>query len=414
MASSNKRDTPLVDITARHFIRDPGPELARLRASGPLAKTRLPLFGDLLLTTDDNTARSLLKDPRFSRDPAAAGRKPIQRFFWWMPAFMRPLMESMLAKDGGDHKRLRSLVDRAFSRHSIEDMRPEVSRMADGLLEGLPTDRPVDMVRHYAAPLTLMAICALLGVPEADRPRVSRWIAPISRPQGVLTLALAMPGLYKTMRYFRAKFDEVRSDPESVPPGLIRELTRVEAEGDRLSENELLSMVFTLFAAGHVTMVHLISIGIAAFLGRSEPPATITSDPSRLALAVEELMRFYTPVLMSKPHFAKEDVEFHGAALRRGEMVSALLIGSNHDPARFDDPGTLQLDRRPNAHLGFGYGPHVCLGMQLARIEAQVALERLFETFPDSRLAERTEMVEFSRQMGVRGIDKLELLVSRQ
>lgn len=411
MANKNTRDLPAIDIAAKSFIENPAEDLARLRESGPLARARLPLFGELLLTTDDRTARSLLKDPRFSRDPAAAGGKPIQTYFWWMPRFMRPLMESMLAKDGDEHKRLRSLVDRAFSRHSIEDMRPDIEAMANGLLDALPTDRPVDIVKTYAAPLPLMAICALLGVPEHDRPKVSRWISPISRPRGVLTIPFAMPGLYRTMTYFRGMFDQVRSDPESVAPGLIRELTLVEEEGDRLTENELLSMVFTLFTAGHVTTVHLISDALAGLLGRAEPAMSITSDPTHLSLAVEEFMRYYTPVLMTKAHFAKEDLDFHGVPIKRGDKLSALLIGANHDPARFENPEQMKLDRRPNAHLGFGHGIHVCLGMQLARIEAHVALERLFERFSNARLAGPPKTLHFSRQIGVRGIDRLELIL---
>ena len=398
-----------LDVRNRQFLSDPSPVLARLRAGGPLARTRLPLFGELLLTTTDDAARELLKDARFSRDPAAAGGKPIQRYFWWMPPFMRPLMESMLAKDGDDHKRLRSLVDRAFSRHSIEDMAPELARIANGLLDPLPTGAPVEIVRSYAAPLPLLAICALLGLPEADRARVSGWISHISRPQGLLSLAPALPGLWRTMRYFRALFDRVRADPDSVPPGLIRELTLVEAEGDRLSQNELLSMVFTLFAAGHVTTVHLISDAILALLDHDEPPSDIVADPARLSLAVEEVMRLYSPVMMTKPHFATRDLKFQGIPVKRGDKVSALLIGANHDPARFDAPQVFRPDRRPNAHLGFGHGPHVCLGMQLARIEARVALDRLFTRFPDLSLARPRETLAFSGQIGVRGIDRLEI-----
>ncbi|MES0827966.1 cytochrome P450 [Ruegeria sp. SCP11] len=409
MPRSNDHDLSLYDLTAPQFLADPSPVLNRMRNEGPLVRTCLPLFGELFLTTGDEAARSLLKDSRFSRDPAAAGGKPIQRYFWWMPPFIRPLMESMLAKDGDEHKRLRSLVDHAFSRHSIEDMRPELAVMADRLLDPLPTDVPVEIVRAYAAPLPLMAICALLGLPKADRPRVSRWISPISRPRGVLTLSRALPGLYRTVRYFRKLFEEVRTDPERVPAGLIRELTRVGADGDMLSENELLSMVFTLFAAGHVTTVHLISDAIVGLLDLPEPPSSIVSGPARLSLAVEEFMRFYTPVLMTKPHFATEDLDFESVPIKRGDRVSALLIGANYDPARFDRPEEMRLDRRPNAHLGFGHGLHVCLGMQLARIEAQVALERLFTRFPALRLADTHKAVTFSKQMGVRGFERLDL-----
>ncbi len=397
------------DLRDPEFLKDPAPFLEKMRAKGPLAKTRIPLLGDLLLTTTDEAARLLLKDSRFSRDPAAAGGKPFQSKLWWLPHFMRPFLNTMLVKDGDDHARIRSLVDRAFSRRSIEDMRPRLEVIADGLLNNLPTGAPVDIVKGYAAPLPLMAICELLGLPEEDREKVSGWISPISRPTGLMRILVSAPGLYRITRYFRGLFDEVRKNPDKAPAGLIRELVLVESEGDQLNEDELLALVFTLFVAGHVTTVHLISDAIVGFVDRPEPPTDITSNPAQLALAVEEFMRFFTPVLMSKPHYAKEDVEFGDVMVKRGEKVSALLLAANYDPGRFDAPENLQPDRRPNPHLGFGHGKHVCLGMQLARVEAQVALSRLFARYPTLRLSGPRDEVKFQDQTGVRGINRLML-----
>jgi len=153
--------------------------------------------------------------------------------------------------------------------------------------------------------------------------------------------------------------------------------------------------------------VHLISNAICAMTGDPALRAGLLREPERLPLAVEEFMRFYSPVMMSKMNFAREALVFEGVSLPKGARVSAFLLGANHDPARRDDPGTLVPDRRPNAHLGFGFGPHTCLGMQLARLEARVALERLFTRYPEATFAGGEP--PFARRFGIRGRDKVML-----
>ena len=395
------------DLTSREFLTDPGPILARMRAEGPLVRTRLPLIGEIWLTTTDAGARTLLKSPDlFARNNVAAGGRSLAERFWWLPPFMKPLLTNMLAYDGAAHLRLRRLVDSAFARTEVEDMRPAMAALAAGLLADLPTDRPVDIRAGLAKPFPLAVICTLLGIPEADRDRISRWIAPISGAVNGFTFLAALPGFWRLLRYFRAEFARVRVTPR---PGLITALVQAEADGDRLSEDELLGMVVTLFIAGHETTVHLITDAILAALTDPQARAAI---PDGLPLLVEEIMRFHSPVMMSKPHYVTRDTDILGMPLKKDDQVAALLIGANRDPARHAEPDALRPDRRPNAHLGFGHGPHVCLGMQLARAEAQVALATLFATYPDVRLADPDAPVDWSRRTGIHGPARLDVVLS--
>lgn len=388
------------DLTSSSFLAEPQPLLARMRAAGPLVQTRVPLIGRTWVTTTDAAARALLKDPRFVRDPRGATGRTMRQTLWFLPRFLSPMLDSLILKDGEDHRRLRSLVDRAFSRTAIDDLEPDFARMADALLDGIDPAGPVDLKAAYARPLPLLAICSLLGVPNADRERVAGWIMPLSDP-GPTTILRAMPGLWRVLRHFRADLEAVRRTDR---PGLIRELVRAEDEGGRLSEEEVLSMVVLLFLAGHETTVHLITDSIASLLEDPRLRDEALSDPARLPLAVEEFLRFHSPVMMTKMHYAREDLVFEGVPLRQGSRVSAFLLAANHDPARVEAPEELHPRRRLNAHLAFGFGPHVCLGMQLARAETRVAIARFFGRFPDATLLEPPV---YARRFGIRGYRRL-------
>ena len=191
------------DLTDPAFLADPAPVLARLRAAGPLVEVRVPLVGRVRLTTTDAAARALLKDPRFRRDPKAVTGRSMAQTLWFLPRFLAPVLDSVILKDGRAHHRLRTRVERAFGRATIEDLAPEIGRMADRLLDGLDPVQPVDLVPRFCRPLPLLAISALLGVPDNERERISRWIGPLSAPRA-WTLPASLPGLWRLLRHFRA------------------------------------------------------------------------------------------------------------------------------------------------------------------------------------------------------------------
>ncbi|WP_461425445.1 cytochrome P450 [Gymnodinialimonas sp.] len=379
-------DAMIYKLNDTAFLDDPAAQLARMRAEGALVKVKVPVVGPIWATTTDEAARKLLKSPEmFPRDPEPITGKSLAKRFWWMPPAIKPMLHTMIVTDDPAHKRQRKLVELAFARTSIEDMRPKIEASARQLLDKLPSRDPVDIVRHYTRPLPFLAICALLGIPENTHARLTARIAPLSAVSNPLRAIYAVLRLSGVHREFREMFAQARQRPPG--PGLISALVHAEDDGARLSDEELLSITLLLFLAGHETTVHLINAGIVALAEDADLKAHFKAQPDTRHLLIEEFLRYFSPVMMTKAMFAAQDTEILGTPVKKGDMVSALLLAANHDPDRVEAPGELRPDRRPNAHLGFGFGPHVCLGMQLARIEANVALTALFARHPDLSLA---------------------------
>jgi len=210
-----------------------------------------------------------------------------------------------------------------------------------------------------------------------------------------------MPGV---MKYVREQIEECRRQPRE---GLISELVRAEDDGDKLSEDELVSMVFLLLFAGFETTTHFIADSVIALEQNPEQKAFLLADPAtRLERATEELGRYMTPVQSTKPRYVARDCEFFGQRLQRGENIVGFLAAANYDPAEFDEPDKLKLDRLPNPHLVFGSGIHFCLGMQLARVEAQSALTRLYARYPNLELAAPDDL-QWIQRFGLRGVFNL-------
>ncbi len=192
--------------------------------------------------------------------------------------------------------------------------------------------------------------------------------------------------------------------------GLIAELIQVEREGSQITPDEMVSMVFLLLAAGSETTTHLISGSVYELLRNSELRDWLEQDWSRVGLAVEEFLRFVSPVQFSKPRYVRRDVEVEGVRLKKGDRVMVMLAAANMDPAMHDRPESLDLERKPNRHISFGTGIHFCLGHQLARIEAACALEALFVRWPKLRLAVEPSQIRWRRRPGLRAIEKLPVL----
>jgi cytochrome P450 len=203
------------------------------------------------------------------------------------------------------------------------------------------------------------------------------------------------------MRYIREEFRRQSEQPRG---GLMAALIEAEEAGDRLTEDELVAMVFLLLAAGHETTLHQIAVGVLTLLDHPQQLAELTADWSLADSAAQELLRYISFAQVTKPRYAREDTEFYGQPIRRGQMLFGCLAAANADPEVFADPERLDLRRQPNRHLAFGAGIHVCLGAKLARVETAIAFERLFTRFPNLQLAVPRDQIRFSARIGTRAL----------
>jgi len=310
----------------------------------------------------------------------------------------------MLDLDPPDHTRLRALVHKAFTPRLVEQMRARVQTLADELLEGITRHGEMDLINDYALPLPMTIITEILGVPTSDRHKFHKWskaVVSLSSPNVTMRV---LPNVWMFIRYLRRFFKLRRQDPQD---DLASALIQAEEAGDRLSEDELLAMVFLLLVAGHETTVNLIGSGVLALLEHPDQMEKLRRDPSLIKPAVEELLRFTAPVFMSTERYAREDVTIHGVTIPHGEMTFGVIGSANRDENVFENPDALDITREPNKHLSFGQGIHFCLGAPLARLEAQIAINTLLLRVPDLRLKGPSESLRWRPSMILRGLDAL-------
>jgi cytochrome P450 len=397
-----------IDFTSQDFFRDPAGGIGRLRAAGPLVKTRFPIIGKVWITTTYELAARVLKDSETFTMREDSGSLAGLR--WWMPPVVRTLANSMLSMDEPDHTRLRDIVDEAFRRRAILDMEPRIRAIADDLAGELFADgSPADLIERYARTLPLSVICELLGLPLADRPRFLAWANTVARLTGPISFMRMLQSLSPMKRYLE---ERLRLAREQGGEGLIAELVRVEMEGGRISANEMISMVFLLLGAGSETTTHLISGSAYELLRNPALCEWLAADWNRAKLAVEEFLRFVSPVQFTKPRLVRKDLDLGGVRLRKGDRIMAMLAAANFDPEANAHPERLGLQRRPNRHISFGTGIHFCLGHQLARIEGMCALQALFTRWPRLRLAVEPSQIRWRKRPGLRSIEKLPVMAS--
>ncbi|AKT40687.1 cytochrome P450 family protein [Chondromyces crocatus] len=359
-----------------------------------------------------------LRDERFSSCPHALksaeelAEEPV------VAEELKPLRDSLLTTDAPDHTRLRKLVQPSFTAQAMEALRPRIVQLAQGLLDQAEAaaaargekagERRMDLVEAFAYPLPVTVISELLGIPEADRDRVRHWTEDLLINRGSRGLDKAALGkLQEFSTYLRALFVERRDRPAE---DLISRMVHAKEEGDALSEDELLSMVFLIYVAGHVTTVNLIGNGVFALLTHPEQLERFKASPSLSRGVVEETLRFWGPVDTVSGRIAKEDVEIAGTVIPKGSRVMCGLAAASHDPARFDHPEAFDITR-PDAgrHVAFGRGIHLCLGAPLARLEGQIAFEVLFDRFPSLRLSRPAEEMSWGHKV-LRGFDEIPVL----
>jgi cytochrome P450 PksS len=371
-----------------------------------VVRVELPGRGAAWLVTRYDDVAAMLTDPRFVKDPlharpASSGvrREP------WVPRVFRPLTRNMLDLDPPDHGRLRALVHKAFTPKLVEALASKIESLAESLLDAKRSRRRMDMIHDYALPIPTSVIAQMLGVPERDRWRFHRWSETVvaASPSGP-GMFRAMPAVLAFLRYIRRLIRLRRADPRE---DLVSALVAAEEAGERLSEDELVAMIFLLLVAGHETTVNLIGNGTLALLTHPSELARLRGDPSLARSAVEELLRFDGPVETASERYAREDVAVADATIPAGSLVFAVLASANRDERQFADPDALDLAREPNRHLAFGLGIHYCLGAPLARLEGRIAFDVLLRRCPDLRLSEPDRPPRWKPGIVLRGLKEL-------
>ncbi len=390
---------PVSDVTFDLFtpeaLRNPHPILAQMRSEAPIYKLTRQEMGQIpwLLTRYEDCIK-LTKDERFTKDmlhrPGAASHDPDDM----MMQAAATINRHMLTVDPPDHTRLRNLVHRAFTPRMIREMGGRIQQIADGLIDNMQGKTRIDLIADFAFPLPITVIAELLGIPSSDRAKFREWTQTIiiDGTRGVGGEGIATAALEFIM-YFHQLFEERRGEPRE---DLISGLLQVEEAGDKLSSEELISMVFLLLAAGHETTVNLLANGTLDLLQHPDQLHKLRENPALINSAVEEMLRFNGPVGATTMRWALEDLEIHGQIIPAGDMVLASLLGADRDPAVFENPNVFDITRDPNPHIAFGNGIHYCLGAPLARLEGVIAFNTILARLPDLSLAAEPESLEWN------------------
>ncbi|MGI5453920.1 cytochrome P450 family protein [Streptomyces sp. CA-249302] len=376
----------------------------RLRETAPVHRIAGPDGTPAWLVTRYDDVRAALADPRLSLDKrhATAGT---YKGFSLPPA----LDANLLNMDPPDHTRIRRLVGRAFTPRRIQQLREPIGRTAGQLLDALGPHGTADLIASYAAPLPITVICDLLGIPAEHRMDFRVWTDTLVAPDPAAPPGAAKEAVVAMLGYLTRLLADKRRQPAD---DLLSDLIAVRDEGDRLSEDELMSLAFLILFAGYENTVQLIGNAVLALLQHPEQLAALRADPARLPAAVEEFARYEGPALFAIRRFPVEDVTIGGVTIPAGETVWVSPSAANRDPSRFPDPDRLDLARDASGHLSLGHGIHYCLGAPLARAETEIAVAALLERYDELALADGD--LRWRRSLRARGLVELQVSYARK
>jgi hypothetical protein len=395
---------PLFNPLSPEFIRDPYPHYARLRRTDPLHVTPHGMY----LASRHADVSLVLRDKRFGKDFVARSTRRYGPKIMEEPIF-RSMSHWMLQQDPPDHARLRGLVVKAFTARRVEDMRPRIQEVVDQTLDRVIPRGNMDLIEDFAFRLPVTIICDMLGIPEEHREIFytgSRDGGRILDPVPLTPAEIAQGNAANLMAqmYFHQLFELRRKEPGD---DLTTQLVQAEEDGSKLTNEELTANIILLFGAGHETTVNLIGNSVLALHRNPDQLALLKARPELIAGAIEEFLRYDSSVQMTGRVTLEDIDDLGGRKIPKGETVLCLLGSANRDPAVYPE-GADRLDiTRPNVRpLSFGGGIHFCLGAQLARIEAEIAIQTLLRRLPDLRLDD-ADNPEWRPTFVLRGLKRL-------
>ncbi len=392
------------------FVANPFPLFTQLRSKG--AVVAMPMPGrestSLWMITRLEEAVQVLKNKVFTVDPTTISYTADQQFDQQLPPRVGVLggllTHSMIAVDEPDHRRLRSLVSKAFTPKYIQSLRPSIQKIADNLLDRVQDQGHMNLVNEYAFPLPINVTSNMLGVPSEGRGLIREWSKLFSGAEAARQDSAHLMITQTFSEYLLKIIAEKRAHPQD---DLISQLVQIEEAGDRLGENELVSMIALLVFAGHETTSNLIGNGMLMLFDAPAQLQRLKADLSLVPIAVEEFLRYNGPVLAPAPRYASEDVILGDQQIHKGDMVLTMLASANRDETHFTQPEELDIARSLNHHVAFGQGIHVCLGAPLARMEGDIAFTTVLRRFPDIRLAVARDAVTWKGAFILRGLSSL-------
>lgn len=392
------------------FHANPYPTYHYLRSSDPIHRSFL---GAWVLTRYVDV-KAVLRDPCFSVDKLSTHLKD-KSYYLKQQRDLNTLTQVtskwLIFLEPPDHTRLRKLVSKAFTSGVVERQRPDIQNIVDELIDKVEDKEVMDIISDLASPLPVTVIAKMLGVPAEDCSQLKQWSNDVSHILDPLLSLETYEHLNQVVvefkEYFRGLFAERRKRPKE---DLISALIAASEQGDKLSEDEMLSTCTLLFFAGEETTVDTIGNGILALLRHPDQMEKLKREPAIIQSAVEELLRYDSPVQHTQ-RIATENVEIGGKTIRAGDKVVVCLAAANRDPAQFPDPDRLDLTRRENCHLAFLDGIHSCLGAALARLNSQIAINTLVQRLPDIKLQKDT--LEWRKNVVLRGLKSLPVTFTR-
>lgn len=395
--------SPFQELWAPQTRANPLPFYARMRQEAPLVRLMDPYNGlPVWMVTRYKDAVEMLRDPRFSKDMRKVPENSPSRTL--MRDSMQALNQHMLMADPPDHTRLRTLVSKAFTPRRVDALRPRITAITSQLLDGVRAQGSMDLLDAFAFPLPITVIAEMLGVPLEDQDKFREWTTAIVSPAVGGNFEPIQRAGMQFIQYFQSLLERRRNEPKD---DLLTALMSVEEQGDRLSPQELISMLFLLLVAGHETTVNLIGNGVWALLQHPEQLERLRAHPEHIESAVEEMLRYCGPVETTTQRWAHGDVEWRGQTIPAGEGVFASLLSADHDPEQFPEPERFDITREPNRHIAFGFGIHFCLGAPLARLEGTIAINLLLERLPRLRLGADPAALKWRDGILIHGLHNL-------
>lgn len=397
-----------IDVNDQAFINDPFPVYKRLRQEQPVQPITGPMMGAGLLVTRYEDADLILKDKNlFSTNATRVGKNLGWMEAWWAPQMLKAVSNGISLVDDPDHSRLRGLAHQAFTPARVRELQGRVESICHDLLDTASQKGDFDLVADYALPLPVIIIAEMLGVPLDRHEDFHTWSSDfLSANSSSLRnmLRQAWNGL-SMYRFFKKLIQSKREEPQD---DLTTALVQARYEGDQLNEEELIVLLFGLLVAGHETTANLIGSGVRGLLMHPAQWEMVRDDHDLVPDAIEEMLRWASPVQWPSPRFNLEDIELSGVPIPAGSRLYPGLASANHDERFFDDPTTLDITRTfEHKHLGLGMGAHYCIGAPLARLEGAIALRVLLERCPNLQLAIDPDNVRWKKSPTVRGLENL-------